>query len=266
MTKRFHAPILLLCVAVGVACDDHWTSPESPASVIPGLSPMAASVLASLTVYSPIDGGGVVMPGDSLQLTTLAWNDRGERMAFAGAPTYSSRTPSIARVDSSGVVTAGARGTAEITASLTLGGITRTGNTTVRVYPGADSMLAIAGVYDLTMVIMASDPIWGIKAGTRQLAVMTVRDNPRQLPIFTGTFVFAPDSEFPAETDGVRGTVGLDGLVVLELFSDTTKVSDVRQIGFWIGRGSMTSGQMEGTYSCCVHIGGTFTAVRRKTQ
>jgi hypothetical protein len=188
-------------------------------------------------------------------------------MASAGAAEYWSSAPWIAGVSGSGVVTAVAPGKAVITAALTLGRITRTASMTATVRfhdegPGESS--EFAGVYDLTALITSADPAWGIEDGTRQTAVITIQHY-RGAPRFTGTFTdFCAIDSTGKSCSGnpgfVTGTIDPYGGVVIELFSTQSQES------FWYGQGALASRQIVGTFGCCGHISGTFTAERRQVN
>ena len=119
----------------------------------------------------------------------------------------------------------------------------------------------VAGVYDLNAVITAYDPAWG-DPGDRQTAVLTI-EHSTEAPQFTGTFAdfkyVGPGNEtFPVDPGSVSGSVNLDGRVVIELFNSEWHT--------WYGEGMLTSGHITGTWGCCGHISGTFTADRRQAE
>jgi hypothetical protein len=142
-TVNRSAAVFLLVVLVPLlvpACSDSaWLEAEP-------------RVLARLEVQPKVAALATVAPGDTVELKILAFDQGGATMsAGSSAATWSSSAPGVAGVNTDGVVTAAAPGTAEITATLTLGGVTRTASVTVTVYLGDYSDLA--GVYDLTAVI-----------------------------------------------------------------------------------------------------------------
>ena len=81
----------------------------------------------------------------------------------------------------------------------------------------------IAGVYDLTGVITASDPAWGIDDGTRQVTVVTVQragDTSLLVGTFSDFHVIYPDGEIltgDPNSGSVSGVVHSEGAVVMEL-------------------------------------------------
>lgn len=119
----------------------------------------------------------------------------------------------------------------------------------------------IDGVYDLTALITRFDPAWGDLTGYRYTAVLTLRQDNRDT--FEGTYadlqLVGPDGESSdwEYTGFVRGSLGLDGRVVVELVGGNHTWTT------WWGQGKLVSGVIDGAWGCCGHIGGTFTATRR---
>ncbi|HYU91394.1 MAG TPA: Ig-like domain-containing protein, partial [Gemmatimonadales bacterium] len=103
--------ILPVFLALGAACGDGGFAPRLFMAL--EVSPTAFALFT-------------VPPGNTLQLTILAYDQTGATLPFTSGATYSSNAPAIAGVSNSGVVTAAAPGTAKITAALTPGGETRT--------------------------------------------------------------------------------------------------------------------------------------------
>jgi plastocyanin len=85
-----------------------------------------------------------VAPGNSVMLAVVAKDQDGEAMAGLGSPSFSSDNSAVAAVGGDGTVTAVAAGTVRITASLTAGGVTKTGTSTVtaRVAPANAAVVA----------------------------------------------------------------------------------------------------------------------------
>jgi Bacterial Ig-like domain len=126
---------------------------------------------------------------------------------------------------------------------------------------GADEFRNLTGVYDLTSVILSSDPIWGIPTGTLQLAVLTIQ-HLADTPEFTGTFTdfraVAPGEEPAFGSPGfITGFIDGSGQIVIELTFEGDQSS------YWYGVGVLNSGLIEGTYGAGGHFGGTFTVERR---
>jgi hypothetical protein len=131
MAKRSLRLILPVFAVLGVACGserDGGFEPEPP-----GPEPR---VFTRLEVTPTAFALFTVAPGNTFELTVLAYDRTGATLPLTSAPAYSSSAPAIAGVTSSGVVTAAAPGTAKITAALTLGGETRTASMTMKVYAG----------------------------------------------------------------------------------------------------------------------------------
>jgi hypothetical protein len=127
--------------------------------------------------------------------------------------------------------------------------------------------LGIGGVYDLTAPITSFDPAWGQDLeGYRYTAVLTLEEEYSGPPWFGGTYadlrLVGPngDSYAVAGTGSVTGSIDPGGRVVIELLGDgnhiglTLIVATVVDLGWTI----------EGSFGCCGHIGGTFTAPRRQ--
>lgn len=204
-------------------------------------------------------------PGNKVQLTLVARDHAGA--AIPGATgTYSSSAPAVAKVNSSGVVTAGAPGTAVITATSTRHGITLKASMNVTVHETPAEYSEIAGVYDLNTLQTVSQ--WGMQ-GSIEIAVITIQHS-RGTPLFAGTFAdfslfYYPDDQSPRNipfSGTVSGSIDCVGGVVIELRTDELPKKDY----LWSGKGTLTSGQIAGEYSEAPGEGGTFTAVRRQVE
>jgi plastocyanin len=92
---------------------------------------------ATATLYT-------VAPGNTATLAVAAKDQDGGTMTGLGSPGFSSDNAAVVSVSEAGGITALAAGTAQITASLTAGGVTRTGATTVtaQVAPATGSVVA----------------------------------------------------------------------------------------------------------------------------
>lgn len=247
MTKRSATPMLLLCAALCVGCGSA-VEPEPP------------SVFTRLEVLPTDFALGAVAPGNTLQLTVWSYD-------YAGAPTdnsfeatYSSSAPGIAEALSGGLVTAVAPGTAEITAALTLGGITRTASMTVTVHDRDYS--DIAGVYDLTAPITSFDDAWGDWTGYRYTAVLTLQEKPGPAWL-AGTYadltLIGPggDSTDVGGSGLVTGSVDVGGRVVIELLRDGNSA------GLTLVVGTVAPGFIDGRFGWAGIVSGPFTAERR---
>jgi plastocyanin len=79
-----------------------------------------------------------VAPGNTVTLTVVAKDQDGKAMSGA-APTFSSDNAGSATVGGDGKITAVAEGTSRITASLSMGGVTKTGTATITTIVAAAS-------------------------------------------------------------------------------------------------------------------------------
>jgi hypothetical protein len=118
--------MLLTCAAFVAACDNDGFEPE-PTSA--GLRFTTFEVSPRLADLTTVTGGN-----NTLQLTLSARDHAGVSMTGTAGATYSSSAPSIVDVSSGGLLTAAAPGTAVITATLTLGGMTLTDAITATVH------------------------------------------------------------------------------------------------------------------------------------
>jgi plastocyanin len=117
MRARFSSIATLLIVAeAAVGCGKSGTGP---------------SVLTTLEVTPASATLFTVAPGNTASLSVVAKDQNGQTMAGAGSPSFSSDNAAIAGVSMDGIITALGAGTARIAASLTVGGVTKTGTTTV---------------------------------------------------------------------------------------------------------------------------------------
>ena len=256
MTKRSLSPILLVFAAVGIGCG-------SEACACTVFEPERPSVFTTLEVSPTVADLSIFAPENTIQLTTVASDQRGAPMSGTGATTFSSSAPAIAGVDRSGFVRATAPGTAVITASLTLGGITRTASVTARVHGDEEpsgNYAEMAGVYDLTAPVTSYE--WGISDGTHYTAVLTIQPSLGRRR-FTGTISDFRVIEPPGDTSRidpgfVYGTIDPDARVEFQLITP--------RFTSWYGQGTLASGQIVGTFGCCDAIFGTFTAKRRQPE
>src|SRR6185437_6746774 len=261
MMRRSLRLILPLFAALGVACGSDGNGgfePEPPGPEPPEPEP---PVFSRLEVMPTAFALFTVAPGNTFELTVLAYDRTGATLPLTSAPAYSSSAPAIAGVSSSGVVTAAAPGTAKITAALTLGGGTRTASVTVKVYAG--DYADIPGVYDLTALITTFDPARGVDLeGYRYTAVLTLHEESRP-PWFGGTYadlrLIGPsgDTTALADTGFVYTDIDPDGGLLIEL------VRDWDQTDGTLMPATLAPGFIDGTFDCCGHISGTFTATRR---
>ena len=247
MAKRSLRLVLPLFTALGVACGRDVGFDPGP------------RLLTGLKVTPTDTALSSVAPGNTLQLTLQPYDQTGAIMWRRDAVAYSSSAPAIAEVSGSGVVTAATPGTAKLTATLTVDGVTRTASMTVTVYTYDFS--DVAGVYNLTAQITSFDPAWGEDlTGYRYTAVLTLPEGWGPLR-FRGTYadlrLVGPGGDsYPIAASGLdTGYIFRDGRLVLELagppFTVTLAVS------------SLASGGINGRFGAGGHISGPFTATRR---
>ncbi len=253
-----HSLFLALLVP---ACGDD----AAPGRVGPTPPPPPPPAPATLEIQPNRADLSTIAPGNTLQLIAIARDDTGSIMGITDTVRFSSSAPAIARVSSTGVLTAGTPGTAVITATLSVAGITRTASMTASVFgPGEVEFAEMAGVYDLTALITGSDPVWGIEDGTRQVAVLTIQHS-GDTPGFTGAFTdfraIEPDGDsYPGNPGFLTGSIYRDGRVVIELFFEGSQSS------YWYGEGLLASGRIAGRFGAGGHISGSFTAERRPAE
>lgn len=257
MTTRSLVPLLMLS-ATAIACggEDGFDTPFEPEPPQPQLTTLDLRPSSAELFALP--------PGNAVQLSVWAWDDAGAALTGTDAATFSSSDPEIAEVSSTGLLIAAAPGTAEITAELTLRGITRTASMAVQVNPREYS--DVAGNYDLSALITSYDPAWGYDLdGYRYTAVLTLPDEWGP-PWLGGTYanlqLIGPGGDiYPVADAGlVVGSISARGEFLIDL------VSDGNSIGVTLIVESRVSGSIGGTFGCCGHISGTFTAERRQAD
>jgi len=111
---------LLIVAGTGVGCGGDGSGPSEPVLTTLEVTPATATLFT-------------VAPGNTATLTVVAKDQDGQTMAGVGTPTFSSDNGAIAGVGADGTVTAVAAGTAQITASVTADGVTKTGTSAVTV-------------------------------------------------------------------------------------------------------------------------------------
>jgi plastocyanin len=117
------------------------------------------AVLTTLEVTPPTATLFTVAPGNTVTLSVVPKDQNGQTMTGAGTATFSSDNGTVADVDAGGTITALAAGTAQITASLTAGGVTRTGTTTVTSQVAPASADVAAPAFDF------EPPVVDVQAG-----------------------------------------------------------------------------------------------------
>jgi plastocyanin len=137
MPHILRIPTLLIVAEIGVGCGD------SGSGTGPGPGP-EPSVLTTLEVTPATATLFTVAPGNAVTLSVVAKDQDGQTMAGLGSPSFSSDNAAIATVSNDGTITAVAAGTVRITASLTAGGVTKTGTTTVTARVASASAAVVA--------------------------------------------------------------------------------------------------------------------------
>jgi plastocyanin len=235
MMRRTIVFLALTCSALGAGCDGDGVS-EPPLTRLE-LMPAKAALFAG-------------PPENTVQLTVQAYDRRGQPILDPGVATYTSSDPSIAQVSGSGLVSAVAPGTAEITAVVSRNGLAQTVSMSVTV-----GWVAVNGSYDLTATIDDSDPAWGDLFGFRYTAVITLLHDARYAPGIGGTFwdlrLTSPDGhETPVGNGVITSHFDWKGQVVIRLGSNYVLVP----------AGELVAPVIEGTFGAGGHIAGPFTA------
>ena len=223
MTQRFHPVRLLilpLCVALAGACGGDSVAAPEPVVTLP------ARVLSNLRVTP---GSADFFPEDTIRLTISAWDQFGvpilERFSgeWADKTTYMSNAPQIATVNGRGLLMGVAPGTAEITAMLTLAGVTQTASVTATVLrEPPDSATVTAnqngGWAPLTVYVKAGGTVtWVIPDGVQILPIwLYISGKDELLEFINGRAVrtFSTPGTFPySDYSGLMWDEGGHGLV-----------------------------------------------------
>lgn len=208
----------------------------------------------------------VLVPGGTNQLTIKAWDQFGAPMLepvdgngngeWARKISYVTGSPQIAEVNGRGLVNGVAPGTTTITATLTLGAATRTASASASVSRPTQGFAA--GVYDLTARINTFDPVWGDLTGYQYTVVITKATD--------GTSTFqefrlmdSTGSQYAWIGAGYVYTyIDFAGREVDELVASNFHFSLIAPV-----QDALDLRRVTGTWGCCGHIAGAFTANRR---
>jgi hypothetical protein len=125
MPIAFKPAVLLAVAAIGAAAAACGEASKEP--IAPGVT---FSVLAVTPATADVC---TVAPGNTVLLAVTPRDQNGEAMTGLGSPAFSSSSAAVATVDAAGQVSGLAVGAAQITATLTASGTTRTGTATVTV-------------------------------------------------------------------------------------------------------------------------------------
>jgi Bacterial Ig-like domain (group 2) len=256
--------LLAVFAAAAIGCADNGPGgsfePEPPTNEPqpPPSQPQLPPDLTRLEVRPANFALATSAPGNTLQLTAWAFYRNGAICDCTGTAAYSSSAPAIAAVSSGGLITAAAPGTAEIMATLTQDGITRSASMTVTVYDRD-----LQGDYNLNALITSFDPAWGEDLeGYRYLAAVTLEEQSGPAWV-TGWYadlrLVSPGGDsYPITDFGlVTGDIGPNGEALIELLGE----GDSIDLTLIVGAATPTS--TSGTWGCCGHISGTFTIERR---
>jgi hypothetical protein len=207
-----------------------------------------------------------LIPDSTIQLNIKAWDQFGGAMVdsapgsadgpWAGRIRYSSSDPRIVDVNSRGVVKGIAPGVADITSTLSVGGVARAATTRVTV-PGQAGFPP--GEYDLVALITMFDPAWGDFTGYTYKGLLKI-----------------PADRIGGTWENFRGTdasgqeVGMIGGGTINSYTDYAgrQIDELVSPNFHLSLGSPVvdppdSRLVTGQWGCCGHIAGTFTARRR---
>ncbi len=125
----------LLALTMIVACGGGGAADGVAAPPSSGASPRFAS-------FEVTPGTVSVAVGGTLSLTASARDDLGQPISAAAAPAFSSADAAVASVSVAGVVTGVTPGTTVITASMTIGGVSKTSTATITVMPSGGPVSA----------------------------------------------------------------------------------------------------------------------------
>jgi len=164
---------LLIVAATGAGCGSD------------GGSGLGGSVLTTLQVTPATAALFTVAPGNAVTLSVVAKDQNGQTMV--GSPSFSSDNGAIADVNNGGTITAVAAGTAQITASLTIDGVTKTGTTTVtaQVAPTNATVVAPATVFQpATVDVRAGGTVTWTFGSTGHQVTFITPGAPADIPEF----------------------------------------------------------------------------------
>ena len=170
------AAVLIVAETGAVGCGGSGTDPNGDTPVLTTLEVTPATA----TLFT-------VAPGDAVTLSVVAKDQNGQTMAGAGTLTFSSDNGAIADVGADGTITAVAAGTAQITASLTAGGVTQTATTAVTVQVASANATVVApgeafqpGIVDVSA---GGTVTWTFGSNGHQVT-FTTPDAPADIPVF----------------------------------------------------------------------------------
>jgi plastocyanin len=164
---------LLIGAGAGAGCSDGGSGPGSGVLTTVEVTP------ASPTLFT-------VAPGNTVVLAVVAKDQDGGVMSGAGAPTFSSANDAVANVGTDGTVTAAGAGTTEITASVTAGGVSKSGTTTISVEVAGASKSVIAPEFEFqpaTVDVSAGGTVTWSFEGIHHTVTFTTAGAPEDVPL-----------------------------------------------------------------------------------
>jgi plastocyanin len=166
LTKHLRAAAAALAIA---ACGDGGTNPGAEFTL--EMTPATATLFSAA-------------PSNSVALAVVAKNGSGQ-VVTGGTRSFATASPAVATVGADGVVTAVGPGTAQITASVTIDGATKSATTTVTVEEAdaTATVTAPAFVYDPPTVDIRSggSVTWSIEA-IHHTVTFTTAGAPADIP------------------------------------------------------------------------------------
>jgi len=162
---------LLIVAATSAGCgSDGGSGPEKSVLTTVEVTPATATLFT-------------VAPGNAVTLTVVAKDQNGQTMV--GTPSFSSENAAIADVSIGGTVTAVAAGTARITASVTIDGVTKTGTNTVttEVAPANATVVAPGNAFQpATVDVRAGGTVTWSFGSTAHMVNFTTPGAPANIP------------------------------------------------------------------------------------
>ena len=159
---RFTMAILLTCAAFAAGCGGSGDGGGG------GTTAPAPAVLTTVEVTPGTASLFTASPGNTVVLTVVAKDQYGTRITNIASTSFSSQNGSVATVGNDGTVSAAGAGVAQVTASVTAGGVTRSGATTVtvRVASAAATVTAPAFSFlpDIVDISVGGNVTWTIEA------------------------------------------------------------------------------------------------------
>jgi plastocyanin len=168
---------ILLLLAAGTGCGG--SDPSDPIVPPPDL------VLTTVEVTPDTATLFTLQPGNWVRLTATPKDQDGGVMSGLPDPTFSSDDEAVGTVDAEGIVTAAAPGTARVTASLTVDGITKAGSSEITVVEAsaASEVTApqFAFVPQVADVAAGGKVTWTV-AGIHHTVAFTTSGAPADIP------------------------------------------------------------------------------------